>query len=208
MHFLPSFAIMILKFTSAILIVICLVNASLAQTYSNFITDKEVTVFFKQLTPTLEHKVKNIDAELIDWTEPDLFGELDTIYQMGYLTKGIFQQAVVQKYFSKDDLKFVTEQFHDISESVWHAKDFLKYELVDTMQYRKILSHSYNNSKVGKWYAHSFSMPLFSVNKNYVIIQQEYYCGYMCMRYCVYLYEKNTANNTWKEIAKWKCLKA
>ena len=186
---------------------VLLAGYSSAQTYSDHISDKEITLFFKQLSGSMDPKIKSMDEELIDWTYPDLYGERDTLYQMGWLTRGIFQNDTVLRFFDTEDLGFVKKQYDAIAESTWHENHFMTFELVDTIFYRKILSHSYNSRKIGKWYAHSFSLPLFSIEKNHVIIQQEYYCGYMCSKYCVYLYEKVTDEKAWKLIAKWKCIK-
>ena len=183
------------------------INISHAQTYSDHITDKEITVFFKELSAGMNPKILNMDEELIDWMGPDLYGERDTLFQMGWLTRGIFQNDTVQKLFDTEDLGFIKTQYDAISESTWHEKHFMAFELVDTLFYRKILSHSYNSKKIKKWYAYSFSMPLFNIEKNRVIIQQEYYCGYMCSKYCVYLYERVPEDKSWKLIANWKCIK-
>ncbi len=197
----------LLSQATILICIIHLVSNTYAQTYSDHVTDKEITTFFKQLSASMDQKIKRMDEELIDWTYPDLYGERDTLYQMGWLTRGIFQNDTVLHLFDTEDLGFIKKQYDAIAESNWHEKHFMAFELVDTIFYRKILSHSYNNRKIGKWYAHSFSMPLFSVDKKYVIIQQEYYCGYMCSEYCVYLYERVPDDKRWKLLAKWKCIK-
>lgn len=193
--------------TTILLFFTLLVGLCYGQTYSDHITDKEITIFFKQLANSIEPKIINIDEELIDWVGPDLYGERDTLFQMGWLTQGIFQNDTVLRLFDTEDLGFVKKQYDAISESTWHEKHFMAFELVDTLFYRKILSHSYKSKKIKRWYAYSFSLPFFSIDKNHVIIQQEYYCGYMCSNYCVYLYEKMPENKSWKLLANWKCIK-
>jgi len=177
-----------------------------AQTYSNIISDKDITRFIKQVSKNLEPKAKKIDEKIIVWTEKDIFGEEDSIYDMGALTQGIIENEFIKRNFSQKDLKFLVKQQENLEWSMWQLKNFQSYELIDSIGFAKILSKSYERKKVGNNYFYSFSIPLFSINQEVAIIQQEYFCGFECLNYCIIIYKNNTNNKTWEEVARLKCL--
>ena len=179
-----------------------------SQTYSLLIHDDVIEDFFKDLSKGLPHPILKFNEEIMDWNEKDIYGEDDTLYQMGELTMGIMQIDSVRIFFTEKDLKYVLKQFDNLEGERWYHEDFRKFEVIDTMDMQRILSHSYSGKKMGKNYAYTFSVPLFSLNQEYAIIQQEFYCGLECETYCIYIYKQGGDKRSWNKVASWKCLSA
>lgn len=179
-----------------------------SQTYSLLIHDDVIEDFFKDLSKTLPHQILKFNVEIMDWNEKDLYGEDDTLYQMGELTMGIMQIDSVKLFYTDKDLKYVVKQYDNLEGEAWYPEDFRKFDVIDTLGMQKILSHSYSDKKMGKNYAYTFSVPLFSLNQEYAIVQQEFYCGIECSTYCIYMYKRSPDRKTWNKWASWKCLSA
>ena len=177
-----------------------------AQTYSYIISDKTITSLIKQVSKTLDPKVKKMDQEIIEWTEKDIYGEKDSLFDMGALTQGIIENELVKRHFSPKDLGYIEKQQDNLDWPKWQIRNFQNFELIDSIGFAKILSKSYDRKKVGSNFAYSFSIPLFSLNQELAIVQQEYFCGFECMNYCIVIYKKNYSNKTWAEIARLKCM--
>ncbi|CAD0009007.1 hypothetical protein FLAT13_04685 [Flavobacterium salmonis] len=58
---------------------------------------------------------------------------------------------------------------------------------------------------MGSNYSYSFSMPLFSLDKKYTLVTQQFFCGLMCSDQCIYVYERDSQSNNWKAIFSWNC---
>ena len=178
------------------------------QTYSLLVHDDVIEDFFKDLSKTLPHEILKFNVEIMDWNEKDMYGEDDTIFQMGELTMGIMQIDSVKLFYTEKDLQYVIKQYDNLEGDEWYPEDFRKFEVIDTFGMAKILSHSYSDKKMGKNYAYTFSIPLFSLNQEYTIMQQEFYCGLECSTYCIYMYKRSNDKKTWGKWASWKCLSA
>ena len=176
------------------------------QTYSYIISDKSITSFIKQISKNMDPKVKKIDKEIIEWAEKDIYGESDSVYEMGVITKGIIEHKIVHGLFSPQDIKYIAKQQENLEWTTWEVNNFQNYELIDSIGFAKILSKSYERKKVGSNFAYSFSVPLFSLNHELAIVQQEYYCGFECMNYCILIYKKNQGSKSWEETARLKCM--
>ena len=191
-----------------LIIVLCVSgwNSVSSQTYSILISDKVIHDFFIKLSKDLPKEIIQLNKEIMDWNEKDLYGEQDTLYQMGELTKGIMEIDSVKLFFTQKDLKYVEKQYNNLEDDYWYPEDFRRFEIIDTNGMNRILNHSYSGKKMGKNYAYRFSIPLFSLNQKYAIVQQEYYCGFECSTYCIYMYKRSTDKKSWSEVAKWKCI--
>ncbi len=176
------------------------------QTYSYIISDKTISSFIKKISKSMDPRVKKIDKEIIEWSEKDIYGERDSIFEMGYITEGIIEQDLVKGLFSPQDFKYITKQQENLEWPIWEVKNFPSYELIDSLGFAIILSKSYGRKKVGSNFAYSFSVPLFSLNHELAIVQQEYYCGFECMNYCILIYKKDHKSKNWEEIERIKCL--
>lgn len=179
-----------------------------AQTYSLLIHDDIIEDFFTDLSKDLPHEIIKFNKEIMFWNEKDLYGEDDTLFQMGELTKGIMQIDSVKIFFTEKDLRYVVKQYDNLEGESWYPEDFRKFEVIDSIGFQKILSHSYSDKKMGKNYVYTFSVPLFSLNQEYAIVQQEFYCGIECSTFCIYIYKKGDDKKSWKKAASWKCLSA
>ncbi len=176
------------------------------QTYSYIISDKTISSFIKKISKSMDPRVKKIDKEIIEWSEKDIYGERDSIFEMGFITEGIIEQDLVKGLFSPQDFKYITKQQENLEWPIWEVKNFPSYELIDSLGFAIILSKSYGRKKVGSNFVYSFSVPLFSLNHELAIVQQEYYCGFECMNYCILIYKKDHKSKNWEEIERIKCL--
>jgi len=179
-----------------------------AQTYSLLVPDKIIDNFFISLSKDLPHRIVKINQDIIEWNERDIYGEQDTLYQMGELTMGIMEIDTVRSFFTDKDLKYVEKQFNNLDGDTWYADHFRKFEVIDSVGLNKIMSHSYSEKKMGKNYSYTFSIPLFSLNMEYAIVQQEFDCGYECSTYCIYIYKQSADKKSWDKVTSWKCISA
>ena len=176
------------------------------QTYSYIISDKTISSFIKKISKSMDPRAKKIDKEIIEWSEKDIYGERDSVFEMGFITEGIIEQDLVKGLFSPQDFKYITKQQENLEWPIWEVKNFPSNELIDSLGFAIILSKSYGRKKVGGNFAYSFSVPLFSLNHELAIVQQEYYCGFECMDYCILIYKKDNKSKNWEEIERIKCL--
>ena len=176
------------------------------QTYSYIISDKTISSFIKKISKSMDPRAKKIDKEIIEWSEKDIYGERDSVFEMGFITEGIIEQDLVKGLFSPQDFKYITKQQENLEWPIWEVKNFPSNELIDSLGFAIILSKSYGRKKVGGNFAYSFSVPLFSLNHELAIVQQEYYCGFECMNYCILIYKKDNKSKNWEEIERIKCL--
>ena len=191
-----------------IAVMVALSNYTFAQTYSLLVHDDVIEDFFRDLSKDLPHEIIKFNEEILYWNEKDLYGEADTLWQMGELTMGIMQIDSVKLFYTEKDLKYVVKQYENLEGEKWYHEDFKKFDVIDTTGTARILSHSYSDKKMGKNYSYTFSVPLFSLNQEYAIVQQEFYCGLECSTYCIYMYKKGSDKKSWYKVASWKCLSA
>jgi hypothetical protein len=101
------------------------------------------------------------------------------------------KQGGLDTIFKQIDRTFIYKQFTAIKDTIWHEK-FSKSKLLTGQKQRR----------TNKYY---YSIPLFSMDKKYVIIYRKYYCGDECAYGGYYVYrrlepnkwEYITAVNTW-----------
>lgn len=182
-----------------ILILIGFLNISFAfgQTYSTVISDQEIYEFLNWMNvnnrkyneePRL--KQKNISQKILGW-EAENFAREDTAQIPKHHIFSADGPYLYQSYcgtdtlFKQDDRDFIFSQFTGIKDSIW-----------DTQFSEAKLLKSKNQKRPNRYY---YSIPLFSLDKKYVIIQMEYYSGSLCAHGGYYVYRR-LDNNGWEYV--------
>lgn len=185
------------------ILVFGLFNFTLAfgQTYSSIVSDQEIYDFLNWMTsnnrkyeeePTM--KRKHIYYHILRWDTTNFITKDTALINQSVSIdrRYLFQtRRGTDNLFDKQDREFMFEQFTAIKDTVWHSR-FSK---------SKLLKHK-KQLRPNRYY---YSIPLFSVDKKYVILQRIYYCGSLCAHGGYYVYrrldDKNwefiTAENTW-----------
>ncbi|CAN5206409.1 hypothetical protein BH09BAC1_BH09BAC1_18810 [soil metagenome] len=172
-----------------VLIFVSLSCFSQAQTYSTVVPDEPIYSFlnwFVRFGP--KHgkeslfKRKQINNKIIQWPN---FTELDEMSKF-YYAPVFFPEHDTTPIFKVADTKYLFQQLDAKQDTLWREK-FKHSKLVDSKKSQK--ANPYN-----------FSMPLFSLDGNYAIIEYSYYCGSVCAHGGTFIYEKCG-------IRKWKLYK-
>lgn len=165
------------------------------QTYSDLIPDSEIVSFMTweirsterySEEPILSLKRK-IYYEISDW---------DTLNFVKPESQGLGEKAILASYlylfhdrnqsdtiFSQEDKEYLLQQFISIKDTLWQQK-FPKA----TRSKRK------NQVRPNRYH---YSLPLFSKDKQYVIVKRDYYCGSLCA-YGGYFIYRRLDKNTWE----------
>jgi hypothetical protein len=198
------------KFTHILMLTFAIAawNNTHSQTYSLLVHDETIEDFFLQLSKNLPHEIVKMNGDILEWSEQDIYGEQDTLYQLGELSKGLMEINKVHVFFSELDLRYVERQYNHLDGDHWYPEDFRRFDIIDSVGLNKIMSHSFSEKKMGKNYSYTFSIPLFSLDKEYAIVQQEFDCGYECSTYCIHIYKRSESQKSWEEITSWKCISA
>ena len=93
------------------------------------------------------------------------------------------------QYFNKNDASYFVRQINQQRKDKWQLK-IKGIKLFDTIELV--------NNRVDK-VLFSYSLPLFSVDKKYVIIIEAFFCGLVCGGGEYNLYERQT-DISWKKI--------
>ncbi|MBE8724041.1 hypothetical protein [Flavobacterium hungaricum] len=177
---------------------------SFSQTNENIPTNKEMVQFLESIDVSGK-EIKKIDRKIILWTDYDIYGEQNLKVEIGSFISGILRYKTLQNYFKPEDLKFIEKQFLSQKDSVWQKNDFKKLNITGPAEEKKIVEHSKKAQRMGSYYSYSFSMPLFSLDKKYALVTQQFFCGFMCSDQCIYVYERDSQSNNWKAIFSWNC---
>ena len=144
-------------------------------------------------------KISKIKQEKLKWRDTEIYGE----YENGIaLIDGILKNDSLVKYFKNDDLIFVEKQYKNNINQSWET-NFKKIKTLDSLTISELDKQALKSREM-KYYYHSMSNPLFSLNGKFVIIKIDYYCGFMCSNQCIYLFIKK--KKSWKLITEWNCL--
>lgn len=179
------------------LILILFLNCKFAvgQTYSSVTSDKEIYDFLNWMTvndgkyeeePKL--KRKHIYHKILSWeTENFITKDTALINQDQFFSidgSYIYQRnGGTDTIFNQQDRDFIFKQFKAIKDTVWHHK-FSKSKLLTTKKQKR----------PNRYY---YSIPLFSVDRKYVIIYRKYFCGDECAYGGYYVYRR-VGNNKWE----------
>lgn len=148
-------------------------------------------------------KIKKIDERKLKWTKEEMYGWYDEKGNLISNHISLLKNAVVNKYFTKEDLKFIEEQYAS-QKLRWNLYKG-KYKVLDSLTIKNLNEKALKTLKM-KYYYHSFSSPLFSIDKQFMIIKIYFYCGFMCGNQCIYLFQKKHNEKLWTKIDKWECL--
>ncbi|KFF05794.1 hypothetical protein [Flavobacterium reichenbachii] len=175
-----------------------------SQSNENIPDHKEIALFLEHLDVSGK-KVEKVDQKIIPWTAYDIYGEQNLEIELSSFISGILRYKALQNYFKPEDLKFVEKQYLRQKDSIWQKNDFEKFNITGPKEQTKISEHSKKGQRMGSYYSYSFSVPLFSLDKKYALVIQQFYCGLMCSDQCTYLYERDSISNNWKPILSWYC---
>ena len=181
------------------LILIGFLNCTFAvgQTYSSVTSEKEIYDFLNWMTvndrkygeePKL--KRKHIYHKILSWDTTNFITKDTSLipqYQF-FSIDGFYlyqSRGGTDTIFNQQDRDFIFRQFTAIKDTIWHAK-FSKSKLL-------------TNKKQKRPNRYYYSIPLFSVDKNYVIIHRQYYCGSLCAHGGYYVYRR-LDNNKWEYV--------
>jgi hypothetical protein len=164
------------------------------QTYSTVTSDKEIYDFLNWLTannrkfreePKL--KRKQIFNTILPWDTASFimkdtarinkYPEFNLDYMYLYNRK-----SGTDTIFKQLDRDFLYKQLKAVKDTIWHEKFFKSLLLTDLEE----------KSLNGRYY----SVPLFSIDKKYVVIQRVYVCGNECA-YGGYFVYKRIKNKKW-----------
>lgn len=165
-----------------------------AQKYSSSIKDSSVINFmswyFKNDTALRVRRVIDINILKLN---PENFKFPDSATLRDYrFAQNIFQPTnQLQKYFSSNDAAFFVQQVKRIRSKKWNL-NLAEVELYDKLNAGK-------SPTIKSFYA--YSLPVFSINKNYVIIIESHYCGLACGG-GEYILFKREEGNSWQAIRR------
>jgi hypothetical protein len=163
---------------SATIILLCFFVFAFAkgQTYSSEISDKEIYDFLNWMTknsgrnyeePKLS--MKHISYFIMSWDTANFIAKDTALIKkypymdMQYIYR---HEEGLDTMFSQYDRDYLFKQFTSIKDTIWHNK-FSN----STLHFKR------KQVRVNIYY---YSIPLFSADKNYVIVRQNYYCGSLC----------------------------
>jgi len=134
----------------------------------NFIPKEEITININKNLFFRLFRRKEYKAQLLNFLED--VRSFDYLYDSKSGTDTIFKQ---------EDRDFIFLQFTSMKDSIWHSS-FSNSELVTTKELN---------------YVRYYSIPLFSLDRNYVIIYRSYHCGSLCAYGGYYVYRRIDKNN-------------
>ncbi|MFV0310874.1 MAG: hypothetical protein ACK5KN_04400 [Dysgonomonas sp.] len=164
-------------------------------TYSTIISDEEIYGFLNWMTNNdkkseikfLKNNAK-VSVKILPWDAANFISKYIGEYDISHLepdNKYLFKKSSgLDTLFTQADKDYFYEQFISIKDSVWHKG----------MSGKKMLPAKKKDYTDVNYY----SVPLFSRNKEYVIIYKVYTCGYECAYGKYYLYKY--------DIDKWRFL--
>jgi len=160
------------------------------QRYSEIVTNNEISNF-------LTWFVRNDSAQEIKYVNKDIteldeecFRYMDTM-RLPYLPANIFINAYrLDTIFTKADADFFIKQIRFQKANAWHLRlgnvKLIKYVSSDEVRWNREAFYY-------------FSLPLFSVDMQYVIIDKSCYCGLDCGYGNYFLYRRQSAKS-WKKV--------
>ncbi len=180
---------------SVLVIIIFNILIAFGQTYSSIINDKEIYDFLTWMSYNDNRhkeepnpKKKRIYYKILNWDITNFIPKDSTLinkYKFDIDEKYIYtRRAKTDTLFKKEDKNFIFEQFKAIKDSIWHEK-FTESKLIK------------NKNNSNRYY---YSIPLFSIDRKYVVIHRQFYCGNLCAYGGYYLYRK-IDDDVWEYVA-------
>jgi hypothetical protein len=133
---------------------------------------------------------RHVDNDILK-LHSDNFLYADSLSLKNYqFAQNIFSKAnKLTRYLNKDDANYFVRQINQQRKGKWQLK-IKGIKLFDTIELV--------NNRVDK-ILYSYSLPLFSADKKYVIIIEAFFCGLVCGGGEYNLYERQT-DNSWKKL--------
>ncbi len=165
---------------------------SFGQKYSSVIKDTAIINFMFWLfdSDTSFRTTRHVDNDILK-LHPDnfIYADSTTLNNYQYAQNIFGNKNNLTQYFNQGDANYFITQIQAQCKNKWQLK-FKNIKLYDTIQLI--------NNRVDK-VLYSYSLPLFSIDKRYVIIIEAFYCGLVCGGGDYNLYERQT-DNSWKRI--------
>ena len=180
---------MMKSLTFAIMFLLMQSGIALSQTYSSIVSDNEIYDFLNWLTmhddrcneKRLFTRVR-ISENMENWMHENFFREDTVLSYSDYNNDFLFGKGSnADSLFSTKDRVFLYQQFVAQKDSVWKKR------------FNGAVFAQKGNSKRGKVF---YSIPLFSSDRNYVIVKMSYYGGELNAFGGCFIYRK-TGKNKW-----------
>ncbi len=168
-----------------------------AQTYSTAISDREIYEFYNWLNQHEEKKgdepkrgARRISEHIMSW-DSTFFIPKDTLLingklEIDHLGTYLYKpQRGIDTLFGNEDKEFHRQQSLAIKDSLWHGK-FKRSKLL--RRKKQVIPN--------RWY---YSIPLFSLDRKYVVVQRVYYCGSLCAHGGCYIYKRRN-DGSWEGV--------
>jgi hypothetical protein len=164
-----------LKTLSTLIFALLLTSKCLGQTYNAVITDEEIVGFINWHLSTQpkfgeepKHGLKKIFYKISKWDTANFFPDRIKDNSKTYIRDFLFYKnnKWLDTVFSNNDREFLFIQFNSQLDTVWRHK-FKNSKLLKT-------------KKQGRDNRYYLTLPLFSLDRKYVIIREIYYCGSLC----------------------------
>ena len=163
-----------------------------AQKYSNVIKDTAITNFMTWLikSDTSFKAVRHIDNDILKLHSDNfIYSDSSTLKNYQFAQNIFNKKLSLTQYFNQEDAKYFVQQINKQRKAKWNLK-IKGIKLFDTIRLV--------NNRVDK-VLYSYSLPLFSVNRKYVILIEAFYCGLVCGGGGYNLYERQH-DNSWKRL--------
>ncbi len=167
-----------------------------AQNISTIVSDRDIYSFINWLTNseprhTLEGEPqsgpKKIALRMLQWDDKNFMTPDSQNVKHYSITLSIYLHShISDSLFGGADRDYLISQSRAIHDTVW----------------RKPIDHAifYGDANRFTSDGHLYSVPLFSRDGRYVIIQRDYYCGHPCAVGAYAIYER-VDDKAWKQIA-------
>lgn len=184
-----------MRWTLFILLLLPVV-VSRAQTISSSVPDAEIYAFLNWLTRTEPRHItegeaktgpKKIALRMLQWDDKNFaIPDSQNIKRYSITLSIYFHRQISDSLFGGADRDYLIAQSHAIRDTVWrHAFE---------------QSVFYGDAERFTAGGHLYSVPLFSRDHRYVIVQRDYYCGHPCAVGAYAIYHRIGARD-WKLIA-------
>lgn len=160
------------------------------QTYSALKTDKEIYAFLNWMTKKEKkyreepfYRRKQIYYKISNWDTFNFIRKdtVDNRYYEDDMAYLFYKRDGADTIFKAADRAYLIQQYFAIKDSVWH-----------TPFHHSRLTRNNRQFRPNRYY---YSMPLFSVDHQYVIVQKTYYCGRLCAVFGYFVYRKIDPNH-------------
>ena len=134
--------------------------------------------------------VRHIDNDILKLHSDNfIYSDSSTLKNYQFAQNIFNKKLSLTQYFNQEDAKYFVQQINKQRKAKWNLK-IKGIKLFDTIRLV--------NNRVDK-VLYSYSLPLFSVNRKYVILIEAFYCGLVCGGGGYNLYERQH-DNSWKRL--------